>query len=484
MSKLEFPIDGQHAFVAGDWVRLDGCGRIPSISPIDERHLGYIAAARAEHVDQAVLAITPALASWRALSVGQRATYLSVYAKRLGEHMDELTELDVRDAGMTWGKSASDVRRSIKWIGDYCGYALDLTGRTFPSESGVLSYTTREPYGIVGQIVPFNHPQNFAVKAIAPAVIAGNAVLLKPPEQCSFSSLALAAIAKDVFPPGIVNVITGYGHEVGAAIVSHPNIPRIGFTGSVATGRRILAGGAAAIKHISLELGGKNPLILTEGIDVDFAASVALKGMNLTHAGQSCQSTSRVLVHASIYAEVVDRLTELMKNLVVGDPTDPNTNVGPLAFKEHYNRVMDYVRIGLEEGAELRWGGRRPAGLNNGYYMQPALFCNVRPDMRIAREEIFGPIVSLIEWETETDAIAIADDTEMGLNCRIFAPTVEQGLRIGSRIGTGMCFVNTRAGLEVGMPFGGFKQSGLGKQNCHEEVVSYTQERSFVVGIG
>ena len=484
MPELEIPLDGQHAFFGGKWVTLRGVERIPMISPSDESLIGHIAAAQAEHVDQAVAAITPALAEWRAMGVAARSKILLEYGRRIENHIDELTAMDVRDGGMTHGKAYADVKRSVKWISDYCGYALDLTGRTFPSAEGTLSYTTREPYGIVGQIVPFNHPQNFAVKGIAPTVIAGNAVILKPPEQASMSALGLAELARDVFPPGIVNVVTGYGHEVGSAIVAHPDIPRIGFVGSVPTGRRILEAGAARIKHITLELGGKNPLILTDGPDADFAAQVAVRGMNLSHAGQSCQSTSRALVHASIYDEVVERIADRMSKLRIGNPVDPETDMGPLAFKDHYDRVLRYIDIGVrDDGATLSWGGGRPDGLDRGYFVQPALFSEVTPDMRIAREEIFGPVLSVIRWESDEEAVAIADDTEMGLNCRIFSPSVERSLRIGNRLSTGMCYVNTRGALEVGQPFGGFRQSGIGKQNCHEEVVSYTRERSFVVGL-
>ncbi|WP_417725692.1 aldehyde dehydrogenase family protein [Salipiger sp.] len=484
MSKLDIPLDGRQAFIGGQWVVLDGCGSIPVISPADESHLGEIAACTAAHVDQAVAAIRPALDGWKALSVAQRTKYLERYARAIAAHEDELADYDVRDAGMTRSKALADVRRSVRWIGEYCAYALDLTGRQFPSSGDTLVYTAREPYGIVGQIIPFNHPENFAVKAIAPAVLTGNAVLAKPPEQASLSALALAELARDIFPPGIVNVLTGHGHEVGAAIVAHPAIPRINFTGSVPTGRRILEGAAHGIKHVTLELGGKNPLILTGGLDPEFAAKLALKNMNLTHAGQSCQSSTRVLVHRSIYGDVVERLAGLMAQVVVGDPGDPATQMGPLGFGGHFVRVMDYVRIGKAEGATLRFGGVRPDGMDKGYYVLPTLFSDVTPDMQIARDEIFGPVVCLIPWDTEDEVVAIANDTDMGLNCRVFAPTVEEGLRIGKRIESGLCYVNTSAPLDPGVPNGGFKQSGFGKRNCAEEVLSYTRERTYAVGIG
>lgn len=483
MGKLEFPLDGRQVFFGGKWVELEERERIPAISPSDESLLGYIVAAKAEDVDGAVTAARPALADWKALSIAERSKILKEYGQRIKQNLVQIADLDVRDAGMTRSKAEGDVRRSIKWIDEYCAYAFDLTGRTFASSGSQIVYTTREPYGIVGQIVPFNHPENFAVKAIAPAVLTGNAVIVKPPEQCSLSALALAEITRGLFPPGIVNVLTGWGHEVGAAIVRHPAIPRLNFTGSVPTGRRILEGSAQQIKHVTLELGGKNPLVVTRGVDSAKAAEVALKNMNLTHAGQSCQSSTRVLVHESLYDETVDRLAAMMSRVKVGDPKDPATNMGPLAFRGHYERVLDYIRIGQEEGARLRFGGKRPPELNKGYYLLPTLLTDVTQDMRVAREEIFGPVVCLMKWSTEDEVIAIADGTEMGLNCRVFAPSVDEGLRIGRRIESGLCYVNTVTALDPGVPTGGFKQSGFGKRNCAEEVISYTRERTYAIGL-
>jgi betaine-aldehyde dehydrogenase len=323
----------------------------------------------------------------------------------------------------------------------------------------------------------------FAVANSAAALLAGNAVVLKAPEQASLSALALAEVGREIFPPGVFNVITGYGHDVGAAIVRHPAIPRIGFTGSVPTGRRILEGAAAHIKHVTLELGGKNPLIIAEGSDPEFAATVAVRGMNFTHAGQSCQSTSRVLIFDELYEEVTSRMVEKMAALVIGDPQNRSTDVGPVAFKAHYDRILGYIETGVGEGATLAIGGRRPGHLPDGLYIEPTLFVDVTEDMRIAREEIFGPVVVAMRYQQVDEAIRIANDTEFGLTSRVLAGTLDAASAIGREIRAGTTLLNTSGARPQGMPFGGFKESGLGKQGSLEEVLSYTEEKSVVAAI-
>jgi betaine-aldehyde dehydrogenase len=480
---LDFPRDGRRLFVGGRWERLDSVAQIPCISPIDETVLGHIAAARPSDIDTVVAKIEPAVSPWAALSVAQRAEYLLRFAAAMKQHAAELVEIEVLDGGLTTRSAASNVDKCVGWIADYCAYANELTGTTYPSGQGRLTYTRREPYGIVARITPFNHPMNAVVQAMTPSLLAGNVTIVKPPEQCSLSAMALAAIGADIFPAGVFNVVTGYGAEAGAALVRHPAIRRIGFTGSVPTGRRILADGAEAIKTVTVELGGKNPLIVTADADAEFAAQVALKGMNFAHAGQSCMSTSRILIQQDRYDEVTDRLAAKMDALVVGDPRDERTDMGPIAFESHHNRVWSYIEIGIGEGATLRSGGVRPEGPPRGFYVRPTLFTDVKPQMRIASEEIFGPVVVAIRYTDPDEAIRIANDTEFGLNCRVIAGTSEEALAIASRIDTGMCFMNTADRLPFGMPFGGSKQSGLGKENCVEEVRSYTRERSYVLGL-
>lgn len=483
MADLQWPRDGRHIFIGGEWIELEGVDQITSISPIDERVIGYVAAARPEDIDLAVSRIKPALKAWADLGAVGRLSYMRRFAEAIAAHADELSEIETLDGGLTVRTATGDIATAVNSLGFYGSYAHMLNGQTYAAPGDTAAYTVREPYGIVARIIPFNHPIMFAVQNTAPVLLAGNAVVLKPPEQASLSTLALAEIAREIFPPGIFNVVTGYGHEAGAAIVAHRDIPRIGFTGSVPTGRRILEGAAQHIKHVTLELGGKNPLIVTEGADPDFAASVAVQGMNFTHAGQSCQSTSRILVHESIYDEVVANLAERISSLVVGDPRDEATDTGPVAFRAHYERILNYIEIGKNEGAQLIVGGSRPASLASGLYIEPTLFAEVTEKMRIASEEIFGPVVVAMRYADDEEAIRIANDTEFGLTSRVIASSLDHASRIGRQIKAGTMLLNTAGTRPRGMPFGGYKESGLGKQACLEEVLSYTEEKSVVAAI-
>jgi betaine-aldehyde dehydrogenase len=484
MNRLEWPRDGRHVFAGGDWMEIADGSLIPCISPIDESVVAHVAAAQPSDVDRVVEAAQTAAESWGTTDLAERAQYLAIFAGKMAEHADELAEIETMDGGLTRRSAQANVSKCISWIQDYSSFALELRGQTYPSTGKTLLFTRREPYGVVARITPFNHPMNSVVQAISPALLAGNATIVKPPEQCSLSALALAAIAREVLPPGVLSVVTGYGAEAGNALVAHPEIRRVGFTGSVSTGQRILQTAAkAGIKHVTVELGGKNPLVVTGDADPEFAAAIAFRGMNFGHAGQSCMSTSRILLHDDIYDDVVDRLAAKMASLKIGDPREESTDVGPLAFESHYRRVLDYIEIGAAEGAEVRAGGRPAAGFERGFYLEPTLFAGVTPTMRIATEEIFGPVVSALRWRSVDEMLAIANDTTFGLNCRVIAGTVDEGLAIGSKIKSGMCFVNTNDRLPFGMPFGGSRDSGLGKENCVEEVLSYTHERSYVVGL-
>jgi acyl-CoA reductase-like NAD-dependent aldehyde dehydrogenase len=483
LASLNWPRDGEHIFYGGEWVKLEGVDSVESTSPSDETVVGHIPAARPKDVDIMIEAVAPALHSWKATSAPQRASYLRKFAHALAENASDLIEIEIADGGITRRTANRDLQLAITSLELDASFATEIKGHTFASDDSVMAFTERDPFGIVLRIFPFNHPILFAVQAIASTLIAGNIVILKPPEQCSLSTLAVAEISRAIFPAGTVNVITGWGQEVGAALVEHPDIPRIGFVGSVPTGRRILAGAAAHVKTVTLELGGKNPLIIGEGANTEFASKMALRGMNFTHAGQSCSSLSRILIHSSQYDDIVSRLVAEMEHLVVGDPREDTTDVGPLAFRSHYDKVCDHIESATEEGATLRCGGRRPDRFKKGFYLPPTLFSDVLPEMRIAREEIFGPVVCAVRFERVDEAIKIANDTEFGLNSCVVAKTLDEGLAIAREIDAGTTIVNTEQGRAPGMPFGGRKQSGIGTQSCLEEVLSYTQEKSYVVGV-
>jgi betaine-aldehyde dehydrogenase len=470
-------------FVNGKMVELKERVAIESISPTDESVVGYVPAATGADVDSIVELIQPALRPWAEINSSERGAQLRSYAQVLRDNADALVEIEIADSGLTRHTAVQDLNNAIQSLEFYAGLATEIKGNTFSSPPHTLAFSERVPFGIVARIVPFNHPIYFMVHAVAATLIAGNAVIIKPPEQCSLSSLYAARISEGVLPDGVLNVVTGFGHEVGAALVAHPQIPRIGFTGSLETGRQILELSARSIKNVTLELGGKNPLIVTQDADVDLAAEVAVKGMNFTHAGQSCGSTSRVLLHSDIHDAVVDRIAQLMEKLVIGDPSDYTTDVGPLAFEAHYNKVKRYIETGRRGGAKLVRGGSRPARLTRGYFLEPALFTEVTGDMRIAREEIFGPVLSVLKWASRGEMIRLANATEFGLSSRIVAGSVSDALEIGRHVEAGTTLINTVGSRAPGMPFGGFKMSGLGKQNSLEEVLSYTQEKSYVISL-
>jgi betaine-aldehyde dehydrogenase len=342
-----------------------------------------------------------------------------------------------------------------------------------------VCYTRREPYGVVGRIIPFNHPIQFAASAVAAPLAAGNSVVLKPAEQTVVSALRFAELASGILPPGVLNVVTGDGPTTGAAIVSHPLVPRIAFTGSVSTGRAVLRAAAEEIKVVTLELGGKNPLIVFPDVDVHQVALATVDAMNFRRGqGQSCGSPSRVYVHEAIHDEFVETFKGLVDELEVGDPLSSASDMGPLAYADHYDRVIGYVASGKSEGARLVTGGERPKGRDRGYFLKPTVFDRVEPSMAIAREEIFGPVVSVLSWSDEDDVLAAANALRLGLTAYIWTNDLSAAMRFSREIEAGYVWVNGRGQRPFGAPFGGFKQSGLGTENDLEELLSYTRVKN------
>ncbi len=477
--KLEWPNDGHHVFVGGAWTRLPHDNSLESLSPIDGKPIGRTPLADAADLERAVEAIRPGLADWAARSAGERAKYLDKFGAAIAAHNDEIVAMDTLDAGLVTKSAQADVKEALSRLALYRGMASEIKGETLPSSTSSFAFTLREPFGLVARITAFNHPFSFAVNAAAPVLIAGNAVLLKPSEHCSLSTLALAEIAREIFPPGVFNVITGTGRELGNAISLNPDIPRIGFTGSVPTGKAILQASGALVKTVTPELGGKNPLVVDEGADIEKAADIAVKSMNFINAGQSCKSSSRALIHDSVYDAVVARIGEKIAALRVGDPRDPQTQVSPLASRDHYERVSRYLEVGRSEGARLVVGGSTISPVEGGFYVEPTLFADVEQSMRIATEEIFGPILSVIRWSTTDELDKIMNATRYGLFARVVSPSTERAMKLVRRLEAGTVLVNTAS--HGGLPFGGYRESGLGKQTCLEEVLSYTREKAVAI---
>ncbi|MDQ0304957.1 aldehyde dehydrogenase (NAD+)/betaine-aldehyde dehydrogenase [Ancylobacter polymorphus] len=444
--------------------------------------LGHVPAARAADVNRAVAAAETAGTDWAALDVRKRAKYVRAVAEGIRARADEILRVEVMDTGNTISKMRADVDTAGNALEHYAGLGSEIKGETIPASAQNLHLTLREPYGVVGRIIPFNHPIKFAANALAAPLMAGNTVVLKPPEQSPLSAMILAEICREALPPGVVNIVTGTGRETGEALVRHPSVRRLAFTGSVPTGMAIQRAAAeVAVKHVTLELGGKNPLIAYPDMDPEKIAEVAVRGMNFAWQGQSCGSTSRLLLHESLYEPVLKHLVARVAALRLGDPLDPQSQMGPINSAAHYERVRALVQAGIDQGATLAHGGRRPSDeqFRRGYWLEPTVFTDVVSTMRIAQEEIFGPVLSVMRWKEESEAFAIANATSFGLTASIWTNDIRAALRAARAVRAGYIWVNGASGHFYGTPFGGMKNSGLGREEGLDELLSYTEVKTI-----
>ncbi|GAB7545932.1 aldehyde dehydrogenase family protein [Cupriavidus sp. CuC1] len=474
-NKRRMLIDGELTGSAGgQW--------LPSVNPATEEIIGHIPAGNAEDVERAAAAAERAYPAWQALGIEGRAERMREVARRLTEAAEAVLAVEVADTGNTVTALKDDVAAAAWGLNFYAGLGYELKGETIPATADSLHFTVREPYGVVGRIVPFNHPILFAAARTAAALIAGNALVVKPPETSSLSATMLAEICKDVLPPGVMNIVTGLGKDAGDAIARNPRIKRIAFIGSPNTGRQIQKSAAdVCVKHISLELGGKNPLIVFPDADLEAAKDAAVRGMNFLWQGQSCGSTSRLLVHDSIYDEFVEGVAERVARIRLGDPRSMQSDMGPINSRAQYQRVCDYVEIAKRDGATLVTGAERPAGESfaRGYWIEPTVFADVLPHMRIAQEEVFGPILSIMRWSTPDEALRIANGVEYGLTASIWTRDIQAALATATRLRTGYIWVNGVGAHYKGVPYGGYRNSGVGREEGIEEMLSYTETKAI-----
>ena len=470
--------------IGGEWRQGSSREWLVSVNPADESVTGRVPSATAADVADAVTAAEAAQPAWAARSVWERAAVLRRLAAAIRVRGGEILDLEARDTGNTIGKLGADVQIAAGYLEFFAGLGSEMKGETVPATAQGLHFTLREPWGVVARIVPFNHPFMFAAAHLAAPLMAGNTVVIKTPETSPLSGTLLGELCADVLPPGTVNIVHGLGMPAGDALVRDPRIRRIGFTGSVPTGLAIQRAAAeSGVKHVSLELGGKNPFIVFPDADLDRVVDGAVAGMNFSWAGQSCGSTSRLLLHDSVYDEVVERVGERIRTLRLGDPLDPASEMGPVNSKRQLERVMGFIESARADGARLITGGRRPPGeaFARGFWVEPTFYADVTPSMRVAREEVFGPIVCAMRWSTEDQAIAIANATAFGLTAAVWTRDLATSMRMMRRIQAGVVWVNTSGQHFVGTPFGGWKDSGLGGEECLDELLSYTQVKAVHV---
>lgn len=457
--------------------------RYPIEDPTTGRPLAEAPDCSPDEVDRVVRAAAVAQRSWAMLPARTRAAKVREFAALLGEHTEELAALDAVDAGFPLAVMRADVGAARTLLEIMADHALGLGGATFPL-SGNLHYTLQEPYGVVGRIVPFNHPLFFAAGKVAAPLVAGNAVVLKAPDQTPLSALRMAELAAEVFGPDLCAVVTGRGATTGQALVRHPLIRRIGFIGAPDTGQLIQRQAAeSGVKHVSLELGGKNALIVMPDADLARAAESAVFGMNYTAtAGQSCGSTSRLLLHESIADEVLEAVVEQVRAIRVGHPLAEGTQMGPVIDHKQYEKSIGAIEAATAAGARVLTGGGRPDTVGEqGWYVAPTVLDAMAPDNPAAVEEVFGPVLSVLTFREEAEAVAIANASEYGLTAGVWTSEVTRAHRMAAQLQAGYVWINGSSRHYWGLPFGGVKASGVGREESLEELLSYTETKAVTV---
>jgi aldehyde dehydrogenase (NAD+) len=475
-------------YIGGAWAEPAGDGTVDVVNPATEDVITRVPRATPAEAEAAIGAARAAFdeGPWPRLTGAERSRVMRQFVAGLWRHRDEIADTVIRQGGCTVGQArAMQVDDAIRMMERYAELAArpSLESSTLGDTSGGgvgQTLVVREPAGVVAAITPFNYPFLLNIQKVGPALAAGCTVVLKPTEYICLDALIIARILDEEtdLPKGAFSLLLGGMGDVGEVMCSHPLVDQITFTGSTRTGRRIMAAAAPTIKRVTLELGGKSANVVFGDADLDRALAGDC-GLVIRHAGQGCGHWTRLLVEESVHDEVVERMVQAASAVHIGDPADPATQLGPLASRAQWDRVAGYVQAGVDEGATLAYGGKRPPGLDRGFFMEPTIFTNVRNEMRIAHEEIFGPVVTVQSFRGEEEAIRIANDSIYGLNGAVWSRDVAKALRVASRVRTGMISVNGRGDASREYPYGGYKQSGLGREFGLWGYLEYTELKTI-----
>ncbi|MCA9973239.1 MAG: aldehyde dehydrogenase family protein [Anaerolineales bacterium] len=470
-----------HHYIDGRWLESASGRTFQTHNPSTEEPIATVARGGVADVEHAVVAARRALAGpWGRWTPRERGRFLHRVAAAIRLHAADLAYLETIDNGKPLAQARKEVEGAARYFEFYAGAADKIHGEQIPLGPGTLDFTIREPMGVTAHIIPWNKPLNILCRGLAPALAAGNTAVLKPSELTPLTALQLAAILDDLgLPPGVVNVVTGFGEEAGAALAGHTSIDHLTFTGTLQTGRTVMKAAAEHIKPLVLELGGKSPLIVFADADLDLAADEAVRGI-ITNCGQMCSAGSRILVEAGAKAAFLDRLLPRLQRLRIG-PGIENPDVGPLVSSMQFDRVAGHIEIAQSEGAAMILGGARPDHLPYGYFIRPTLFDDVLPDMYIAQQEVFGPVLAVLTFADEAEALALANQGRFGLVAGIFTRQASRALRLATRMRAGQVFINGYYTGDEEMPFGGYRDSGFGREKGLAALHTYTQLKNVAI---